>query len=152
MQRGSLIPHCSLVFFLLTPFSPLWGREVTVIILCFSRLSYLFLKSTSLLLKSRCSEIIDDIHHSPVCRIGWSPILHGTTKHKSRQQSWQSKQVYAARLTTQSPRGRPGPAPWDHGPLFPQRPRFRFSPRTVIILVFLRFRRSRLSLAQSLFS
>lgn len=87
---------------------PLQGREVIVFIMCLSRLSYLFLKSTSLLLKSCCSEIIDDIHHSPVCRIGWSPILHGTAKHISRQSSRQIMKECAARLTTQTPRVGPG--------------------------------------------
>lgn len=89
---------------------PLQRREVIVFIMCFSRLRYLFLKSTSLLLKSCCSEIIDDIHHSPVCRIGWSPILHGTAKHKSRQSSWQIIRECVARITTQSPRGGARPA------------------------------------------
>lgn len=41
-------------------------------------INFLFLKSTGLLLKSCCSEIIDDVHHSPVCRIGRPSIFHGT--------------------------------------------------------------------------
>lgn len=60
------------------------GREVIVFTMCFSRHSYLFLKSISLFLKSRCPEVIDDIHHGPVCRIGWSPVIQGTAKHKHR--------------------------------------------------------------------
>lgn len=59
------------------------NREGTVI-LCFCSLSYLFLESTGLLLKSCCSEIIDDVHHSPVCRIGGPSIFHGTAKHRSK--------------------------------------------------------------------
>lgn len=43
-------------------------------IVYFSRLSYLFLKCTSLLLKSCYSEVIDDIHHGPVCRVWWPPF------------------------------------------------------------------------------
>lgn len=59
------------------------NREGTAI-LCFCSLSYLFLESTGLLLKSCCSEIIDDVHHSPVCRIGRPSIFHGTAKHRSK--------------------------------------------------------------------
>lgn len=94
--RVSQIPHCSLVFFLLIP-SACWGEEVTVFIMCFSRLTYLLLKSTSLLLKSCCSEIVDDIHHCPVCRIWRPPILHGTAKHKPRH-LWQSMAQHSVSL------------------------------------------------------
>lgn len=66
--------------FLLSPFCLLWGREAIMFIVYFSRLSYLFLKCTSLLLKSCHSEVIDNIHYGPVCRIRWPPVLHGTAK------------------------------------------------------------------------
>ena len=89
-QRDSLTPNCPLPPFLLTSFCPLSRREVILFIVRFSRLSYLFLKCISLLLKSCCSEIIDDIHHGPVSRIRWPPILHGTAKYEFRQQSGQS--------------------------------------------------------------
>lgn len=127
-HRASRIPHCSQVLFLLTPSCPLGGREATGLITCLSRLSYLLLKSTGLLLKSRCSEIIDDIHHGPVCRVRGSPILHGTAKHKSGQLSWQSKQddVPGSRLRL---RGPARASSLTRGRLMPQRPGLRYPPQ-----------------------
>lgn len=73
-------PHCALAS-LFIPCS-VWTKGT--VIPCFCSLSYLFLKSIGLLLKSCCSEIIDDVHHSPVCRIGRPSIFHGTAKHRSK--------------------------------------------------------------------
>lgn len=52
---------------------------------CLSRMSYLLLKCTSLLLESSCSKIVDNVHHGPVCGIGRPPIFHGPAKYKSSQ-------------------------------------------------------------------
>lgn len=149
--RASQIPHCPLVLFLLTP-SACCEEDVTVFIMGFSTPTYLLLKSTSLLLKSCCSEIVDDIHHCPVCRIRRPPVLHGTAKHKPRHLLWWSVQECVAWLTTQSPRAGPGQLARTTALSSLRGPDPGLPLRTIIILVFLGFKTSLLLLAQSLFS
>lgn len=96
LLTGPLPPHS---------LCPLWGTGNRVH-LRLSRPTYLLLKSTSLLLKSRCSEIVDNIHHSPVCRVWWPPILHGTARHKSRHLSWRNMQECVTGLTYSDSQGR----------------------------------------------